>query len=141
MNKPPTPDKSLAEIDQQVIEKLAEIEHERWSDWQKWCHKILRENVFGVDSLEKVLERWDKQIATPYPELSEAEKQSDRDQVERYLPIINSLIAAHEKEVLESIMARVVELTILDKNMSFEQLSFLYERVLQDRLASLEGKE
>lgn len=60
---------------------------------------------------------------------------------EDLIQLINSLIAAHEKEVLESIMARVVELTILDKNMSFEQLSFLYERVLQDRLASLEGKE
>ena len=70
-----------------LLEKLAEIEHGRWSDWQAWCHKILRENCPSSE-LEKVLERWDKQIATPYSELSEKEKESDRDQVRRYWNLI-----------------------------------------------------
>ena len=71
----------------ELFEKLAEIEHQRWSDWQSWCHKILRENCPSPE-LEKVLERWDKQIATPYSELSEQEKDSDRDQVMRYWDLI-----------------------------------------------------
>lgn len=75
----------------QEIEELADIEHQRWSDWQAWCHKILRENCPSPE-LEKVLERWDKQIATPYKDLSEQEKQSDRDQVARYFPILTHLI-------------------------------------------------
>lgn len=75
-------DKNLGE-DAQLIEKLAAIEHERWADWQKWCHKILRENC-PSPKLEEVLERWDKQIETSYANLSEKEKQSDRDQVIRY---------------------------------------------------------
>lgn len=85
MNKPqsgPSEDNTAA-----LREALAAIEHERWSDWQAWCHKILRENCPSPE-LEKVLERWDKQIATPYAELSEQEKNSDREQVDRYLPTL-----------------------------------------------------
>jgi len=75
---------------EQLFEKLAEIEHERWSDWQGWCHKVLRENCPSPE-LEAVLERWDRQIATPYAELSEQEKESDREQVRRYWPLISTL--------------------------------------------------
>lgn len=77
----------------EVRAKLAAIEHERWSDWQVWCHKILRENCPSPE-LEKVLERWDRQIATPYDQLSDSEKASDMEQVDRYWPIILDLIAA-----------------------------------------------
>ena len=61
---------------EEIVEKLADIEHQRWADWQEWCHKVLRENIEEL-GLEKILERWDRQIATPYSELSEEEKQSD----------------------------------------------------------------
>jgi len=73
-----------------LFEKLADIEHERWADWQSWCHKILRENCPSPE-LEKVLERWDMQIATNYEFLSEEEKDSDREQVMRYWKLINGL--------------------------------------------------
>lgn len=89
----PTQDNILDEL----IEKLAEIEHERWADWQKWCHQVLRENCPSPE-LEAVLERWDRQIATPYSELSEAEKQSDRDQVARYLPLLQNHINKQVEE-------------------------------------------
>ena len=72
----------------ELFETLAAIEHQRWADWQSWCHKILRENCPSAE-MEKVLEQWDKQIATPYSELSEEEKNSDRDQVNRYWHLIN----------------------------------------------------
>jgi len=71
-----------------LMEKLADIEHQRWADWQKWCHKVLRENC-SSDKLEKVLKRWDKQIKTNYKDLPEQEKDSDREQVLRYWNLIN----------------------------------------------------
>lgn len=74
-------------ITKELIEKLADIEHQRWADWQSWCHKILRENCPSPE-LEKVLERWDRQIATPYKNLTEKEKESDREQVRRYLHLL-----------------------------------------------------
>lgn len=64
-------------------DQLAEIEHQRWADWQRWCHVVLRENCPSPE-LEKVLERWDRQIATPYEELTDLEKASDMEQVDRY---------------------------------------------------------
>jgi len=74
-------------MNKELFEKLAAIEHERWSDWQRWCHRILRENCPSPE-LEKVLARWDKQIATSYSELSEQEKDSDREQVKRYWDLL-----------------------------------------------------
>jgi hypothetical protein len=32
--------------------------------------------------------RWERQIATPYADLSDVEKESDREQVREYLPVI-----------------------------------------------------
>lgn len=72
-----------------LFEKLADIEHQRWGDWQEWCHKILRENCPSSE-LEKVLERWDKQINTKYKDLLEKEKDSDREQVMRYWELIKN---------------------------------------------------
>ena len=83
----------------ELREKLAAIEHERWSDWQKWCHKILRENLRYNDmetNLEEILERWEKQIATPYSKLSNKEKASDMEQVDRYWPLISQALAQAE---------------------------------------------
>jgi hypothetical protein len=77
--------------DEGLREELAAIEHERWADWQKWCHKVLRENNPSPE-IGDVLERWDRQIETPYSELSEKEKDSDREQVDRYWPLISQKI-------------------------------------------------
>lgn len=88
-----------------LMEKLAAIEHERWSDWQAWCHKVLREqlNPNGVNNdLEDVLKRWDKQIATPYDKLSEQEKWSDREQVMRYWPLIQEWVTTAAKNSPET---------------------------------------
>ena len=79
-------------------ELLAALEHERWADWQKYCHNIIRGTIATGGSLEEVLSRWDRQIVTPYMALTEEEKQSDREQVDRYWPLIqawgNDLVAS-----------------------------------------------
>lgn len=80
-------------MEKEFIEAGAALEHDRWARWQKWCHKILRENCPSPE-LEKVLERWDRQINTPYAELSEQEKESDRKETRNYLPL---LLANNEK--------------------------------------------
>jgi len=73
--------------DTALMEQLAAIEHQRWSDWQAWCHQVLREHCPSPE-LETVLERWDRQIATPYDQLTEREKEEDRKQVRRYWDLI-----------------------------------------------------
>ena len=70
-----------------IVEDLASIEHERWAHWQKYVHeKGVRQPDGSLLLPAELVGRWEVQIATPYSDLSESEKQSDRDQVHRYLP-------------------------------------------------------
>lgn len=72
-------------------EQLAALEHRRWAHWQKWMHSVCIRNEDGSLTIPAVLvERWERQIATPYEALSEREKDSDREQVNRYWPLIKS---------------------------------------------------
>lgn len=92
--------------DEQLRQKLAAIEHERWADWQKWCHKILCENLRYNDmetNLEEILERWERQIATPYADLSDKEKASDMEQVDRYWLLIQEYIAAQRQALRDEV--------------------------------------
>lgn len=76
-----------------IVELLADVEHERWSGWQSYLHSKLYEiddNRVSLNHHLKILptelyDRWERQIATPYSQLSESEKQSDRDQVYKTL--------------------------------------------------------
>lgn len=72
-----------------LIEVLAAIEHKRWADWQRYVHGegTLAENGDLIIPAQLV-SGWERQIATSYSELTEAEKESDRKQVREYLPIV-----------------------------------------------------
>jgi len=53
----------------ELIERLAELEHDQWAHWTEYMlDNMTPENI----------ERWKRQIATPYSELSDKEKESDR---------------------------------------------------------------
>lgn len=93
-----------------MMEKFAALEHERWAKWQKYffskCQIKPQSQVNGMDdryvylALPKDLyERWLRQIETPYSELSEQEKESDREQVSPYLEEFSTLLDEIEKEV------------------------------------------
>lgn len=72
-----------------IVEDLARIEHERWSHWQKYMHEKGARQADGSLLLARdLVERWDRQIATTYAELTEREKDADREQVRKYLPLI-----------------------------------------------------
>lgn len=72
-----------------LMEELATVEHERWAHWQQYVHDQCRRADDGSLVVPAELAQlWATQIATPYAELSEAEKESDREQVRRYLPLI-----------------------------------------------------
>lgn len=78
-----------------LIEKLAAIEHDRWAHWQSYLHEqCVRQEDGSLIIPAKLAERWEKQIATPYTSLSDEEKNSDREQVYRYLPVIESELSS-----------------------------------------------
>lgn len=73
----------------ELREKLACVEHERWAHWQKYMHEQCERLPDGRLIIPAdLVQRWEKQIDTPYDRLSENEKASDREQVERVLPIL-----------------------------------------------------
>lgn len=75
--------------EQELIEQLADKEHASWARWMNYIFDIGNTNEDGsfVIPVENV-SRWVRQANTPYAELSEQEKQSDRDEVAHILPII-----------------------------------------------------
>jgi hypothetical protein len=73
----------------ELMEILAAIEHERWSHWQRYMHgKCKREPDGSLTIPAALVTQWERQSSTPYSELSETERESDRDQVRRYLPVV-----------------------------------------------------
>jgi hypothetical protein len=72
-----------------ILEQLAHIEHERWSHWQTYMHsKSVRQPDGSLLIPADLVERWERQMTTDYADLTEKEKDGDREQVEKYLPLI-----------------------------------------------------
>jgi hypothetical protein len=73
----------------ELVEALASIEHERWCHWQSFLHSKCVPRADGALLIPAdLVKRWEKQIETPYSELTNKEKESDREQVRKYLPLI-----------------------------------------------------
>jgi hypothetical protein len=78
-----------------LLEDLAAIEHERWSHWQRYMHaQAIRQPDGSLLIPGPLVERWETQAATPFADLGNAEKESDREQVRRYLPLIAEMLSA-----------------------------------------------
>ncbi len=72
-----------------MLEKLAGIEHEGWARWQKYLHSVCTEGPDGTLIIPKdKVERWERQINTKYEDLSDKEKESDRKEVRKILPLV-----------------------------------------------------
>lgn len=96
--------KKIKEWREEFVEKGAAIEHDRWARWQKYffskCDMECEGEKCFLTLPSILLMRWQRQIDTPYAELSEQEKESDRKETRNYLP----LVALERKRVVEEIM-------------------------------------
>ena len=99
-----------------LIEQLADIEHQRWAKWQKWVHEVSTKNDDGSLTIPKdKVERWERQISTPYAELTEEEKESDRKQVREYLPIVEEEIN-NKIRIFYTILEKLILIYMAEKN-------------------------
>ena len=73
------------------LEFHAERQHQIWGHWMEYQFSLCEERSDGslIIPAEKV-ERWKRQLATSYHELSEAERESDRQVVREHLPEVLS---------------------------------------------------
>jgi len=76
--------------EQELIEKLSAAEHASWARWMKYLFSlcILQNDGTLTIPVDRVA-WWQKEIDTPYAELTEELKQFDRDEVAHILPIIH----------------------------------------------------
>lgn len=76
-----------------LVEALANVEHERWAKWQRYLHsKAAKQPDGSLVIAAELVNRWERQIETPYQSLTEEEKESDREQVREYLTIIKEAL-------------------------------------------------
>lgn len=74
-----------------MIEKMADVAHESWAGWTKYVFSKSTKNDDGTVTIPAdQVERWERQIATPYAELSEEEKESDRVEARKYAAAMHS---------------------------------------------------
>jgi hypothetical protein len=77
-------------------ESLADLEHDQWAHWTSHMLEVLSpvlelgfaigpESHPDVVKARESLERWRRQIDTPYADLSEKEKDSDREWADKVL--------------------------------------------------------
>ena len=72
----------MTEVPQMDLEKVAAIQHDIWAHWMRHLFSRCGKRKPGDLIIPAVLvEHWERQMETPYAELSEREKQSDRDVV------------------------------------------------------------
>ncbi len=89
-------DKVWAKLDA-AIDNLADIEHDRWSHWQKYMHQKGERQPDGSLLISAdLVAQWDRQIQTPFAELTDDEKESDRDQVRKYIPVVANILSQPE---------------------------------------------
>ena len=72
-------------------EKLAEETHNVWSSWMKYMFSKGKDTLGGTWVMPKwAVQRWTRQMNTPYSDLSEEEKQSDRGVLNEHYHTIRS---------------------------------------------------
>jgi hypothetical protein len=72
-----------------LVELLAAQSHASWSHWMTYLFSVSEKQPDGsVRIPAHLVERWERQRNTEYTQLTEQEKQSDRNQAELFIPII-----------------------------------------------------
>lgn len=88
---------------EEVTEHFAAMEHARWSRWQEYLHKQCFRSPEFTGALiipADLVARWERQISTPYSQLTEAEKESDRKEVRPYIEYATN----HHQKSIEAVV-------------------------------------
>lgn len=83
-----------------LLEKIAALEHVQWVHWTEY--------MLANMSLENVA-RWHWQMTVPYDELTEKEKDSDREWAEKVLNLVEKEIREDEKNKIISEIKKHVD--------------------------------
>jgi len=106
----------MAKIDKiikEFVEKGADLEHDRWARWQEYMFSKFVEHENGKGEYiclhRDFFDRWNRQIATKYTDLSEAEKESDRKETRNYLPLLHQALTDYKDSILNLITEEIAQ--------------------------------
>jgi hypothetical protein len=86
--------------DPKLLELLSDLEHDRWSRWMRYlfgqCDSIYSASMEGAVIPDWAVERWSRQMETPYALLSGQEKESDRKEARNTLVLLKKYLEEHD---------------------------------------------
>ena len=81
--------------DEELIEELAAVMHRSWSHWMRWIFQVCKWNEDGSVLIPaEYVTRWKRQMATDYADLTEREKDSDRNQAQKIMDVLGEPLHA-----------------------------------------------
>lgn len=72
----------------ELYELLASVQHQIWASWMTYLFSKCEQKEEGLLIPQNLVDRWQGQIDRGYDELTEKEKDSDREQVDKFWQII-----------------------------------------------------
>ena len=110
-------------------EKLAELCHKQWSGWMMYLFGKGSHTAYGTWVMPKwAVDRWTKQMATPYAELTKSEKDQDRDEADRFIKLLEKDVRGDNailKETLEALKVAVCWSCKKDKSLPCDNCSYI----------------
>lgn len=89
----------------ELREQLADVQHAIWSHWMRYQFSVCQSNGDGSITIPAdLVERWSRQMATNYTDLTNKERESDREQADKVLAVLrgSAIVAAPPTLVLEA---------------------------------------
>ena len=75
--------------DDEIREGIAEIQHEIWAHWMTYLFSVCTDLSDGRKVIPAgLVDHWHRQVAMPYSELPETEKDSDRSQADKVMAFL-----------------------------------------------------
>jgi hypothetical protein len=112
-----------------VREELAAYAHESWSGWMEYLFRNSEVDASGAATIPpSLVERWMRQMGTPYAQLPEGEKESDRAEADKMLAIMQEAIDVYCDALYKQAYA--------EQNVDMCRASSLAKRVLADARGS-----
>jgi len=75
-----------------LLSNIAVLLHENWKHWIEYQNSCCNKNIIGELTMPSVkVERWKRQASTTYSQLSETEKDSDRELALKWVNNVNKM--------------------------------------------------
>ncbi len=109
----------------ELREQIADLQHQQWAGWTEYMFSKCTKNEDGTLTIPTwAVERWTRQINTPYNQLSESEKDSDRVEAYKVLELFTQVLKSLEMDEVKEYSDQSIEYNyaVKEQNTKISQL-------------------